>query len=360
MSIIPAFSSVDPVQSSPAQDVSLPEHGEVDSAISSVRPVKDEADVQQSPAHRPVKIHHPHQMLRSETIDILSPTPIQVAPGVFISSASPITITTSKSAITLLAPTERLGTGFGRGWNKLPVELKLHILRYNVSAQEGYANTSCSFCEMPIFNDKVHVGCPYIRNGKWLNRSCDFDVMKEKKLYRYMRLTPEIAALAKEIFYGTHIFEFMYHLPPMLCLRERNRFVRRLNLVEISMSENSSPSPWEILSNLSKKQYGFTNLSRIHITFAAEFIADTFNNYCISAEETLLPHNPMMNYSIERRMAASIQFPCEGFVGLCAASGPDLMEYLHYLRYADDILDALEELVEQVGEKIKERITFKP
>lgn len=74
-----------------------------------------------------------------------------------------------------LIPRFDLGEDFARGWDKLPAEIKVHILSFNLVSDEN-------------ITEKQH--------KKML-----------PTLLHHLRCTPEIAGLAEEIYYGMNAFE---------------------------------------------------------------------------------------------------------------------------------------------------------
>ncbi|KAF1958170.1 hypothetical protein CC80DRAFT_558961 [Byssothecium circinans] len=290
------------------------------------------------------------------TTSLSAPVPVVVAPGVTISSNAPFTVTTWSRVGTYLVPRTKWGPEFARGWKKLPDELKVQILRYPVApnpADKFAEATECDFCHAGESGSCVHVYCSRSDDVRVENRTMNFARMKNVRQIPYLRMGPEIAPLAKEIFYGTHTFTFMGDIHRLMACPQPN-LLRRLELDNLSMLHDKGAPPWEVLTKLSNPQNGFTNLKSIDITFSCDFIALSFRNYQLSANNELLKPNPMMEFSLDRRMSSDISFTCNGSVGLFhKADAP----WWHNL-LTRDIEEAFVEAMEDVERKLKSRITF--
>ncbi|KAF1958169.1 hypothetical protein CC80DRAFT_546405 [Byssothecium circinans] len=132
-----------------------------------------------------IPLHHTSTVQPRTSHTYVSPDTIQIARGVFISSESPITITTTKHTTAFEITASRYlrpDPAFARGWNKLPEELKVKILSYLI---------------IPL-NEPIDYDNAY--------RLQHFNPRGGVDLWRYLRMTPEIKILALELFYGHNSF----------------------------------------------------------------------------------------------------------------------------------------------------------
>ena len=111
-----------------------------------------------------------------------------------------------------LSPTSQLGSSFVRGWNKLPEELKLMVLEHELVRKGGEIQQ----------NDFVDTANDY------------FDIVNifsmKATLHRYLSMTPEIARLARDVFYTRNYFMIYCSYPGTRrqCLYLPNRGCRHL------------------------------------------------------------------------------------------------------------------------------------
>lgn len=132
---------------------------------------------------------------------------------------------------TWLIPSQPLDTSFATGWTKLPTELKVQILSYNLA-----------------FRDTVD------RYEKNVLPALD----------HHLRISPEIADLAKEIFYGQNTFRIPRHhtrpsgrdLFPIAC-----ELIRKI-VVDVILGFYTD---WETLSMISKGSHGLSNLRYVNV-----------------------------------------------------------------------------------------------
>lgn len=116
--------------------------------------------------------------------EIYSPLPITIL-GVTIWSASPIRILQSRFTTRVPdEPASQLGASFASGWSKLPDELKIHILSFNLVSQDPLGE---SHGRHTIFK-------PETTFFRW-----------------HLRSTPEIARLSRDVYYSRNII----HLRPI-------------------------------------------------------------------------------------------------------------------------------------------------
>ncbi|KAF1958223.1 hypothetical protein CC80DRAFT_503009 [Byssothecium circinans] len=120
----------------------------------------------------------PHNVAGNTTV-IVNALHEVIINGVKLRSATRIYVTPLES--TTIAPAAPLGSEFADGWKKLPDELKLKVLAHNLVDAEPLSAERCKL-------EGEHMA----------------DVTTN--LYHHLRTTPEIAALAKEVFYTENTF----------------------------------------------------------------------------------------------------------------------------------------------------------
>ncbi|KAI4936822.1 uncharacterized protein J4E92_001547 [Alternaria infectoria] len=132
---------------------------------------------------------------------------------------------------TWLVPSLPLDVAFAIGWGKLPTELKVQILSYNLSFPET----------VDLYEKNVLPA-----------------------LDHHIRMSPEIASLAEEIFYCDNTFR-MRRDPPRPSGRPTfpiaNELVRKI-IVDVNMG---SFTDWENLSWMSKGNAGLSNLRYVSV-----------------------------------------------------------------------------------------------
>lgn len=135
---------------------------------------------------------------------------------------------------TMLIPRIVLGPVFENGWNKLPTELKAEVLRHNLC-------------------DSEYIGS-YSRREK-------------EQLLHHLRMTPEISAMSKELFYGTntiHLYSGWDRISgcyfPPLSVRS---FIRRVR-VEATLGVSSE---WDFLGLCSRVLRQFPNIQNLEVVF---------------------------------------------------------------------------------------------
>lgn len=178
-------------------------------------------------------------------ITVQSSTPFELSVGcewpIIVSSRSPITLTSLPRTATRSVPRlhfaakDNLDSRFAEGWKKLPDELKVRILRYNLTVDE------------PIHYCRTTGGWPW---GQVL-------------LPHYLLMPLEIAGIAHEVFYKTNTFflkpgrsnaSFRYPNLP------NNQYVRRL----VFQVKPERPH-WKYVPKLASGEYGFANLDYVQI-----------------------------------------------------------------------------------------------
>lgn len=129
----------------------------------------------------PLRIFHPMVLCGSSldlTIRSLSPITIN---GLTIWSRSPIRVIHSDQNTISIAPQTNLNAGFARGWCSLPVELKECIIAYNLVSHRTLRSQRMDKCV------------------KWENPEIS-------SLLHHLRSTPEIAGIARPIYYKHNTF----------------------------------------------------------------------------------------------------------------------------------------------------------
>jgi len=132
---------------------------------------------------------------------------------------------------TWLVPSLPLDFAFATGWEKLPTELKVHILSYNLT-----------------FPGKVDL----------------YESNVLPALDHHLRISPEIADLAKEIFYCQNTFRIRRNLrrPSGRPLFPVAYGLIRKIVVDVIMG---SYTDWETLSMISKGSHGLSNLRYVNV-----------------------------------------------------------------------------------------------
>lgn len=122
-----------------------------------------------------IQIHWPMEILRQASFAVYSSQPLDIsAPcSMQIRAYTPIRIRCD-SKLTI-SPAGPATSGFARGWSKLPTELELEILRYNL-----------------LFPSPI-----------WPS---DINTVTRRELLPYLRVTPDIAEMAKSVFYQENRF----------------------------------------------------------------------------------------------------------------------------------------------------------
>ncbi|KAF2875701.1 hypothetical protein BDV95DRAFT_654568 [Massariosphaeria phaeospora] len=159
-------------------------------------------------------------------------------------------------------PSQRLNAMFATGWNKLPDELKVRILEYNLQT----------------------------------TRICGKRAVR-KILLPYLRMTPDIATLSKEIFYKTNKFHFnitndevergVIHHPmlPLLISRPPSQVVAP-QIRHLAVTTYLSEATWAVLIEISKGGYGFQALTTLEITIDMSLL-NRVRDFWKFAEEVL-------------------------------------------------------------------------
>lgn len=184
-----------------------------------------------------VEIHWPMYIPKRATFAVSAPQPIQIAApySMQIHSNSPIhIICDSKLKVSPAGPAT---PGFARGWLKLPTELKLQILRHNLT------------CPSAIWPSNINT-------------------VTRRELFPYLRMTPDIATLAKYVFYQENrfIMQFSSSNPHTMSVLARPCMVIRPQLRRVTFLTRLTAPDWELLQAMSTGQHaGFTGLIHLEV-----------------------------------------------------------------------------------------------
>jgi hypothetical protein len=174
-----------------------------------------------------------------------------------------------------IIPTGALGEGFATGWTKLPVQLKLRILAANLT-----------------FPDPIS-------SGPWASQHV---------LYHHLSLTPEIATLAKEVYYGSNVFRIRRYSTPLgngrvfasnaidLPPAQDRHLIRRLAYQFVLLPPSYDLT---LMRELSLQEKGFTNLQHVVLVGL---------RHPAPRERRRLA----LQYRKATTIPASIQFECKG------------------------------------------------
>jgi len=126
-----------------------------------------------------IEIHWPMDIHRQASFAVYSSQPLNIsAPcSMQIHAYTPIRIR-SDSKLTI-SPAGPATPGFARGWSKLPTELKLEILRYSL------------LYPSPLWPANINT-------------------VIRRELFPYLRMTPDIAEMAKAVFYQENNFTMQF------------------------------------------------------------------------------------------------------------------------------------------------------
>jgi hypothetical protein len=182
---------------------------------------------------------------------------------------------------TLFVPVH-LGPAFAKGWSKLLAELKLLIIEKNVSTL-GKLRPLNRYAR--VFETRRH-----------------FDRSNLEVLYHHLRMTPEIAALAKQVFYNSNGFNLsvtstcgdMGLFPAVV----PGHLVQRIEISLILGIEK----PWSLLDAVYKQSAALPTLQYVQV---AIFLGEEYL-YAVSTRGNLI------NYWLEEHSAKYVRFRCAG------------------------------------------------
>ncbi|KAJ4353582.1 uncharacterized protein N0V89_005312 [Didymosphaeria variabile] len=275
----------------------------------------------------PLNLFNPFQMFPGRSLWIASPYPISIfsecspspsyhrylatppSPGTYCKTPEIYCTTPVKVQVrtkTWLFPHRDLGPAFANGWNKLPTEIKLHILSQNLR-----------------FHDCI-------------GESSDEEY---KMLRHHLRMTPEIAAFSKEIFYSRNSmnltkydsWDIMYlNIPP----QSATPFLSRAQVtVRLGRSRD-----WHVLfacSRILRKCPNFQYLSIVFQWAKDVYIEDLMEDY---------PKEKWISVLEARIKPENVDFWCKGEVSF---KGNPVLERFdgEWVAPDDKVIDTLEAFI---------------
>ncbi|KAJ4304516.1 hypothetical protein N0V90_000042 [Kalmusia sp. IMI 367209] len=156
----------------------------------------------------------------------------------FISAEGPIKI--QSRMLMHLLPIDNLTPNFVRGWNDIPIEVKLLILEH--SSRESQVVDSSQ--------------APNAGGDGWTS----------SQLRRHLKMGPAIALLAKDAFYKANVFKLNLLRFNTFWYPKNQIYIRRLD-IKVSMC----PDRLLDLYDLASGTYGFTNLKYVDIQFQWDY-----------------------------------------------------------------------------------------
>ncbi|KAF1993628.1 hypothetical protein P154DRAFT_527622 [Amniculicola lignicola CBS 123094] len=270
----------------------------------------------------PIPLHNQIELPPHGTMLLTSAVFMNIHPSgdLRIWSASPIIITSEKSV--RISSTSALGADFARGWHKLPDELKERILYF------------CTFLASPVdrFTAGRKLNAPY-----W-----------EYSLLRYLRMTPEIATMAMNLFYKRNEFRLfpcrqttsrggmLYPKPHF------NRIIRR-----VVLKIDSIQKAWDNVKKLASGHYGFENMRHVRIVVSAAL----YFRLPISAPD-IPTRFSRWKTGAQSMMADGVTFRCEGEL-FCQPLGRVELQGLNMTQAEARQYEL------QVQELVESKVTFK-
>jgi hypothetical protein len=167
-------------------------------------------------------------------------TPLDINGGGIIDAKTPTLVEAPKTERIFLYPVNKLGPGFAEGWHKLPYELKERVLEFNLVAP--------------------FAGIGVTRKSRY-------------HLLPYLRMTKELATMAREMFYTKNIFalqlrnldyymsprSYMYYPPATI-----NSHIRHVRLYA-RLLEGTEQSGWSKIKDFASGIHEFPNLRYLEI-----------------------------------------------------------------------------------------------
>ncbi|KAF1958168.1 hypothetical protein CC80DRAFT_502961 [Byssothecium circinans] len=238
-----------------------------------------------SSALNPIELHVPMYLRANTEYWFSTPGAIQVQrdlrpyqPVALIAANAPVMLRLSQGRwITSKAP---LGCMFEKCWSRLPDELKLRVLRTQ------------------------------------LVQSLPVERANKAEFYHYLKMTPEIAALSKDIYYKENTF----NIGPIplrgqsslfgdigLCgpALETRPFVHHLTF---TLGIDPSGMEWRLLKRLANGEFGYTNLVHVEIQVPWDMKRRRDHRIDTSVKDWSSKYNYWLSGSVE--------FPCALTVGL--------------------------------------------
>ncbi|KAF2249417.1 hypothetical protein BU26DRAFT_551148 [Trematosphaeria pertusa] len=203
------------------------------------------------PLAEPLQLFTPMTIPFGTSLTVTSLTSITVNGPIVIQSTAPITIKPTHATGVQIALSKDLGADFVHGWNKLPDELKVRILSFNLTRTSTFGYFDTMSCLRSL----------------------------AKGILGYLCTTPEIAGLAREVFYSTNTFRLQpvrYSLPSGaptddLVLAYPSRGVNsRIRKLEIRVCLDDDE--WPFLERLAEGAYGFENLQYVIVVVDISFV----------------------------------------------------------------------------------------
>jgi hypothetical protein len=218
-------------------------------------------------------------MPEAGTVRSVSSPQLFLINGVKMWSATPIYVYDQTNGRSLrIEPIDSLGLDFERDWNKLPEELKVHVLSFNL-----------------ISNDGIRRLCASPRSYVY------------KSLAKHLRSTQEIANLSREIYWTKNPLLLECTITPRLCQRAplqphppQSRFPAYPNLGVNGMVKrvefHCSANPMELahLLRFANGDYEFQDLRYIKVVFEMRYVSDRWEA------------------AFRAALAAGVRFACEG------------------------------------------------
>lgn len=199
-------------------------------------------------------------------ISVKCPTSFRISNGTLsikVSTNRAFLISVSRQPVELL-PVVCLGANFAHGWDKLPNELKVRILSFNLISYIPINAKSIAVCQETQNSKCRRTSHSHPRPGR---KSCS------ETLIHHLAMGSEIAEISKEIYYGRNIFYLEPTVirgglsPPSMSFvfppRAVNSHVRHI-IISISIKDQE----WDILTDLSSGVMGFGNLVKLEIIFS--------------------------------------------------------------------------------------------
>ncbi|KAF2824625.1 hypothetical protein CC86DRAFT_407792 [Ophiobolus disseminans] len=229
----------------------------------------------------------------TETLPLRITTPLKLPEGawVWLVSPSPVKVIASKSGAvaqltchtpvlftaqteTWITPTDPLDHAFTNGWAKIPDELRLQIIGETLTYPH------------PI--DSRH----------------SFPFTALPQLMHHLRIMPEVAALATQIFYTSNTFAVCSSRIAFRCPKPAvNNLVRRLEF-ELRLRCRRG---WQQLIKLANGNYGFSNLRSVHVVL-------DLNDVAYEVDHT--PNFGEVRARLDIRWPGEINFKCKGKIVL--------------------------------------------
>jgi hypothetical protein len=203
---------------------------------------------------------------------------------VTIVATTPVTLTASQKAT--LSPTAALGADFADGWNQLPEEIRIHILKFNLTPDRGSIRSEKSTKQFTL----------------------------DGQLFAHLAMGSEIARLSSHTFYSLNTFQIQakitkdwmmdFWLPPLIV----RPLIKKIRII-VGFDEEY----WVILRKFATGSLGFVNLKHVRVDFTWKFSPqDAFEEFVEESRDGL----------------SEIAFPCAGRVEFISKPGTDTLQIL--------------------------------